>query len=152
MKKYYCKDGQEVLVKPHPSDSKKIIVIYKKKKYCRSKNIINKTIFSQDPTRVGYNNTVILTDPDTNKILFKVKICETERESSYKRCGGSYYGAGVEIKQTFKNVGETNESQVINITKFSPIGSAVWQKKKHSIIEYKTPDNTTVKCIIFDFY
>lgn len=116
MKKYYCKDGQVVLVKPHPNDSKKIIVVYNNKKYCRSKNIIDKTIFSQDPTRVGYNNTVILTDPNTNKILLKVKICETERESTYKRCGGSYYGAGVEIKQIFKNTGDANETQIISIT------------------------------------
>lgn len=84
MKKYYCKDGQVVLVKPHPNDSKKIIVVYNNKKYCRSKNIIDKTIFSQDPTRVGYNNTVILTDPNTNKILLKVKYVKRKEKAPTK--------------------------------------------------------------------
>ncbi|MBR6793190.1 MAG: GreA/GreB family elongation factor [Clostridia bacterium] len=139
MKKYFCKDGQIVYVAFDEADSSKIIVHYNKRQYIRDRGIIGKTLFEQDPRiKVAIGTKVLLNDMKTQE---KMQVCmiSTKEKRSYRRAGGAYYGANVEISHESELLGES-VGDAVCVTEYSPLGKAIIDRYLGDEVCFKTPD------------
>ena len=149
MKKYYCKDGQIVYVSISSHDPQKIIVNYKGRQYFRNKDAIGKTLFECDPRiKIGVGTTVLLKNLESYEEL-KIHIVPTTEKRNYRRAGGAYYGADVEIIHDSELIGETLDEAVC-VTEYSPLGKAVVGHYSGDVICFNIPNGNEEKYQIMD--
>lgn len=156
IKKFRCRNGEEVWIENSNNDSETIIVHYKGKKYIRNKDIINKTIFPVQSTFekrnfkkriVKINSIVKIKYFDSNEIL-TVKISSIRPIHRYRRMGGSYYGNSANTVFVGDNTEISNT--LCNVSIVSPLGKALLNKTIGDIVSIELPENKCQKVLVVD--
>lgn len=148
MARYYCKDGQIVYVMSSSTDDAMIIVRYRGRDYLRSRSIIGKTLFRENPKKciVGIGSKVTMKDAATGEPL-TVLLDETHSEQRYTRMGGAYYGARALTLDT-SNAGSQLADGTLIISPASPLGKAILKMCAGQKAVFEQPDGTTACYII----
>lgn len=148
MKEYRCTTGEIVWVTESKTNPGFIEVLYKHKWYLRDRSIIGKTLFPLNKNIVKQGSHIGIKRIDSKDDILFLYLYEPKTKLEYRRMGGSYYGATVDVKPVVEDNMDLPDG-IEPITINSPIGKAVTGKQAGEIVEATMPDNSIVKYVIF---
>ena len=145
------KTGESVCVYKSDKNADEIIVDYKGKKYTRPKSILGDTLIrytekekalTKPKVKIG---TVFILQDLNDGFAQKVRLTEMAAKAEYKRMGGSYYGAGVNV---IYDADDSVDDDCVAVSADSPLGRLVINHGVNYTFSFKTQSGETANYII----
>ncbi|MBR6334602.1 MAG: hypothetical protein IKR90_00455 [Clostridia bacterium] len=148
------KTGEKVTVYQGKDNSGEITVVYRGKEYTRPLSALGDTLIpytgEETPAlkpKVKPGTVFILQDLNDG-FTQKVRLTETAVKAEYRRMGGSYYGAGVNVSYDADDSFDDDGDDCVAVSADSPLGRLVINHGVNYTFSFKTQSGETANYII----